>query len=156
MPQLFLVQSPNADVVDNTLDALEVVLDSVESLAKSVILQVQQPKPVVDVAQERGNPLRPLEVAQGDTVGGQSCELRKEVADSKEKVIDLDVKLLLVAQWNCSDIIRHEWASWRRPEENSSNVAAEINFPVSRKWIQDARNAACGMEFFHCPQNLKN
>lgn len=91
---------PEGEVVHNVLDLLHVVLDAITSTPQRVVLQVQDLEARVYVFDELADLQRPLIVAQGDRVDGQSCKLFNKRYEGLEILLNGDVEGVLVLEIN--------------------------------------------------------
>ena len=69
---LFLDETPDAQVVDDLLELLGVVLERVKLLPEAVVLEVEEPEPGEEVSDESGDPDGTLVVSLGNAVHGES------------------------------------------------------------------------------------
>lgn len=79
-----LDEAPEAQVVDDVLDPLDVVLYAVGALADDVVFEVEQLEAGEEVLDEGADGEGQLEVAEGDCVCGEAGEVRGEVGEGEE------------------------------------------------------------------------
>ena len=63
-------ETPERDVVDNFLALFQVVFESVEAFSQIVILEIEESKSGIEIADEFGNGQRTLEVARSHAIQG--------------------------------------------------------------------------------------
>lgn len=85
-------QPSQAQIVDNVLHSLDVVLDRIRPLAKDVILQIEELEPGKKILDEGTDGEGKGEVAQRDRVCGQAREILGEVGERQEILLDGEVE----------------------------------------------------------------
>ena len=70
-----LDQSAQAQIVDDILDPLDVVLDSIGTLAQDIVLEIEYLEASEEVLDEGADHEGQVEVSEGDGVGGQAREV---------------------------------------------------------------------------------
>lgn len=90
--------APEAEVVDDILDTLDVVLDAVDALPQGVVLEVEDLEPGEDVADETCDADGQRRVAEGDGVGREAGEFLCQVDEGEEVLFDRDVEAVLVLE----------------------------------------------------------
>lgn len=93
-----LDQTTQAQVIDDVLNPLDVILDGIRALAQNVVLEVQQLEPGEQILDEPANNEGQLKVAVGDGVGGQTGELISQVRQGEEVLFDGEVEGITVLQ----------------------------------------------------------
>lgn len=93
-----LDQAAQAQVVDDILDPLDVVLDGVGPLAKDVVLEVKELEPGEEVLDEGADSERQLKVAHGHGVGGEAGQLVSDVGEGEEVLLEGDVEGVAVLE----------------------------------------------------------
>lgn len=98
-----LDQAAQAQVIDDVLDPLDIILDGIRALAQDVVLEVQQLEPGEQILDEPADNEGQLKVAVGDGVGGQTGELVSQVRQGEEVLLDGEVEGIAVLQvgWDC-------------------------------------------------------
>lgn len=85
-------QPAQAQVVDDVLDPLDVVLDGVGPLAENVILEVEQLESGKEVLEEGADGQRQGKVAESDGVCGEAAELLRQVRHGEQVLLDGEVE----------------------------------------------------------------
>lgn len=98
-----LDQAPKAQVVDDVLDPLDLVLDTVGALADNVVFEVEQLEASKEVLDEGADGEGQLEVAEGDCVCGEAGEVLGEVDEGEEVFFYGEVECVAVFEvcWDC-------------------------------------------------------
>lgn len=99
-----LDQTPEAQIVHNVLDPLDLVLYAVSALADDVILEVEQLEAGEEVLDEGADGEGKLEVAEGDGVCGEAGEVLGEVNKGEEIFFYGEVEGVAVFEvcWDCA------------------------------------------------------
>lgn len=79
-----LDQAPEAQIVHDVLDPLDLVLYAVGALANNVVFEVEQLKAGKEVLDKGADGEGQLEVAEGDCVCGEAGEVLGEVDEGEE------------------------------------------------------------------------
>lgn len=91
-------QTPQAQVVDDILDSLDVVLYGICPLSENVVLEVEQLESRKQVLEEGAHGEGQGEIAEGDGVGGEAAELLGEVGEGEEVLLNGDVEGVAVLE----------------------------------------------------------
>lgn len=79
-----LDQAPQAQIVNDVLDPLDLVLYAIGALADNVVFEVEQLKAGKEVLDKGADGEGQLEVAEGDCVCGEAGEILGEVDEGEE------------------------------------------------------------------------
>lgn len=103
-----LNEPTQAQIVDNILNSLDVILDSIGSLAEDVILEVEKLEPGKKILDEPANNERKFKVSVGNSVGSQTGQLVGEVCQRQQVLLDGEVEGVTILEVcrNC------EWSAW--------------------------------------------
>merc|ERR1712223_1888248 len=90
---LFLDETPDAQVVDDLLELIGVVLERVKLLPEAVVLEVEEPEPGEEVSNESGDPDGTLVVSLGNAVHGESSQLVAQTDEAVQVILQVQVRL---------------------------------------------------------------
>lgn len=98
-----LDQAPEAQIVHNILDPLNLVLYAVSALADDVVFEVEQLEAGEEVLDEGADGEGKLEVAEGDGVCGEAGEVLGEIDEGEEVFFYGEVEGVAVFEvcWDC-------------------------------------------------------
>lgn len=86
------------EIVEDVLNALDVVLDGVGALAQNVVLEVEQLEARKEVLDKGADGQGQVKVAEGDGVGGQARQVLRQVDDGQEVLFYGDVEGITVLE----------------------------------------------------------
>lgn len=87
-----LDQPAQGEVIDDVLDPLDVVLYGVGPLAQDVVLEVEQLEAGKEVPDEGADDGGELKVAEGDGVCGEAGEVRGQLGEGEEVLLEGEVE----------------------------------------------------------------
>jgi len=93
-----LDEPTKAQIVDNILNPLDVILDGIGSLAEDVVLEVEKLEPSKEILDEPADNERKLKISVGNSVGSQTGQLVGEVRQRQEVLLDGEVESVTVLE----------------------------------------------------------
>ena len=96
-------QSSQAQIINDLLNLLNLILNTIASPSQRVILQVQNLETSMQVINELADLERSCEVAESDGVGGEAAELFDKGDEGLEVLFDGDMEGIfeLEVYWDC-------------------------------------------------------
>lgn len=91
-------EPPQAQIIHDILDSLDVVLDRVAALPQNVVLEVEQLEAGKQVLDKGRNGQRQGKVAVRDGVGGEARQVLREVRQGEEVLLDGEVEGVAVLE----------------------------------------------------------
>lgn len=91
-------EAPEAEVVDDILDPLDVVLDGIGALAENVVFEVEQLEAGEDVLDKGADDHGQVKVAVGDGVCGEARQVLRQVGEGEEILLDGEVEGVAVLE----------------------------------------------------------
>ena len=93
-----LHEAPQTQIVDHVLNPLDIILDSIGTLAQNIVLEVEDLEPGEQVLDKRANNERHVKVTEGNGVGGQARQILRQVGEGEEIFLNGDVEGVIVLE----------------------------------------------------------